>query len=651
MSKFTSTSRSKSVTSPIWLIIAALVLGLVDFARCQDHSDPVENTEPYCQPEDQGNCINAVDGDITTKTKKTTLSELFDIVCNHSGLARCVVEDLDFDNERRIIKAKRDIPKHGLLIGISDEIQMTKLEALRDPRVKSIMDSYPLVATTGKYPPSDAYLAIYLVLEKTRFRTGGEENNWSTKDKVRRAYVNYLPTMEDILQYHPVAKRVFDALDADKKKDKQSTTYTPFVDQGTDNVARTIMYQYKAFSQASENFINLVSFEDYVWAKLIVESRQFSRVLTEDDIDDDELKLYLPYLSDTHRSLLGGGLRPLFDSFNDHHKRFNLGWMDDFKGPDGTEQSQRVIYAVDDIKSGTELFVSYHDFMSDVVKFNIYGYINTDGSDNSIASIAPYHNPQVRVAEFEKSSYVEIQKEQMRKYLNFMDGYESCPEVDVEEDGMVERAPGKEDKLFQYARMKALKGIFNKEDFWGMTMPNNMKGPVTEVTDQIMTTCRILATTHRDYDGMAMPLLGKQALTGTQPVLKPSGDDSLEYRAHHVLERLATEVTFELRKALTKLIEDSSIDGEGIEKEVKRQLGSNELDSFSMEGMRAYIIINEIDLLRSVIELARDKKEFYLAEKQKKLENGEEVNEEDYLVRTTPCPGAPTPFDWNQLPA
>merc|ERR1719343_2014400 len=100
-----------------------------------------------------------------------------------------------------------------------------------------------------------------------------------------------------------------------------------------------------------------------------------------------------------------------------------------------------------------------------------------------------------------------------------------------------------------------------------MTMPAKLKGPLADVDPQIMTTCRILAMTHRDYDGYAMPLLGKQSLAGNQPYLKPSENDALEYRAYHVMERLAKDVTVGLRESLAKLVEDSSIDGEGIEKE------------------------------------------------------------------------------------
>merc|ERR1712194_114291 len=130
--------------------------------------------------------------------------------------------------------------------------------------------------------------------------------------------------------------------------------------------------------------------------------------------------------------------------------------------------------------------------------------------------------------------------------------------------------------------------------------------------------------------------------------LRTSEDESLDYRTYHVLERLATDTVFELRAELSKMIEVDDSDGEKlpIELEAKLILASNEFLRTSPKGMRVFILMQELENLQEVIDLAQDKKKRYLANKQKKLDDGEEVKEEDYIVRMTQCPRAPIPFDW-----
>ena len=117
-----------------------------------------------------------------------------------------------------------------------------------------------------------------------------------------------------------------------------------------------------------------------------------------------------------------------------------------------------------------------------------------------------------------------------------------------------------------------------------------------------------------------------------------SDSDSLEYRANHVLERLATETAFELRKILAPLMgrgEEEEIND--IEVEVKRRLESKKLDPESPVGMRAHVLSTEVHSLQRIIAIAQKNKNYYLAKKQRKLDRGESVNEEDYVVRMKPC--------------
>jgi len=628
--------KSTPMTNKIWLFATVLVVVLVGVVQCQGHN------EPSCLPDDQGDCTNTSN---MVKTKKATLSDLFEIACTQTELAKCVMEDLDIDDDRRIIRAKRDIPKHGLLLGIPNELQIRLLDALKDPRIKSIYEAHPKLPLTGKLPSSKTYLAIYLVLESMRLRTVGDEKSLSAKERVHRAYFDTLPTLDDFLQFHPVAKKVFEVFNDDSDESKKEklpkpTRFVPFVDQNTENRSTMILHEFKAFFEAIENFEDLVSFEDYVWARLVFETRAFSHKVTEDDIDDDEMMYYFDYLLEDQREDWGSDLRPLFDAFNDHNQ-MNLGWMEDFQ-QSTLDEPMAVVYGWDKIKSGTELFMSYGD-ASDFAKLSQYGFVNIDGSEHSLATLAPYHRPYTADPEEKDDIFIALQKIRMYKYLNFMDGYEICPKPDVKE-GSIDlngRTSGdKNEMLFQYSRMKALKSIFNRASFWGMSMPLSVDEGISDVTEQVLTTCRILAMTDRDYDGLALPLLGKLALDPGAPALNPSNNDALEYRTYHVLERLATEVTTGIRVMLASLI-TTDVDGDDVDTDVRRQLDSTELDPFSADGMKAYILLREIDALKMVIALARDKKNFYLDSKHKKLGNGEEVNEEDYIVRMEPCPEDP----------
>ena len=99
-------------------------------------------------------------------------------------------------------------------------------------------------------------------------------------------------------------------------------------------------------------------------------------------------------------------------------------------------------------------------------------------------------------------------------------------------------------------------------------MPTTMTGEITDVTDHVMTTCRILAMTHRDYGGMATKLLARFAPPG---ILRSSGDEALEYRTYHVLERLASTTLAELRALLSEMfgIDDAM---NNIEAEIGKRL-------------------------------------------------------------------------------
>jgi len=575
----------------------------------------------------------------TTPLQKTRLSELFAVACTETKLAKCSMAELAFDDATRTVSAGRHIIGRRLLVGIPNDLQIVPLDALRDPRIRKIFERRPDRGREGdgyKPPSSAAYLALYLVLEARRFRdsAGGSD---SPKDKVHRAYFSYLPTLEDFLEYHPVAKRVLgENSDEIQEEEHRQMPYTPFVDQSTEATSRTLIDEYKAFSEASDDFVELsVSLEDFVWGILIVGTRVFHNlaVSEDDDIDEEEMKRILPHLADKS---LDSAMRPLIDAFNDHNQR-NLGWIDGWKGKEGGEKPHAVIFSRDSITPGTELFLNYVENKADFHKLSQYGFINTDGSEHSTASLALYHRPLLK--QLENDYEEETTKNQSLRYLSFLDGYQECPSPGVDDDET------SIDSSFRRVQLEALRKILYNHGFWGVTIPASSLSTGEELSGVpdalIMTTCRLLALTHRDYNGAAAKLLELQLVTGTFDgiVLAPmEGADALEYRAYHVLERLATEVITALMEALAPLTSPHASD---VETDVWRRLEEKQLDPASPEGLRAYVLLRELESLRKVMALARKQKVVYLERKHEKTDSGEDIMEEDYVVRMESCPNQP----------
>lgn len=661
--KTTKKSKESSKLS-IWYFIGIIAAVLIGVALSKDHGDPSpegvsyradhEQADPVKSDPVEGEYANPMNSDAATINKnhdgkkKAKLSDVFQMACITTGLATCGLGDLIFDDELRTVRASQKISRQTPLIRIAPDMQLTSLKALRDPRLKRFIDASPTDDLTGALPSGTTYLAIYLIMEIKRLRAlPGNSEDWSPLDRVHSVWYDYLPTMEDFAMFHPSVQKMLEVKDDflnGVELEKSFPPFSSFMDQNIDNRAHSVLYSYKSWSGAIDDFDDIMSFEEFAWASWIVNTRAFGRTVDDrDNISESEIEELLPHVFENRKDQLGVTMMPLIDALNDV-PNVNSRWNYNYIGSD--DPLEVTLYSLKTIEKGSELFVSYGSGKTDFRKFGQYGYANTDGTEISLATIAPYHRPSFVVPIVEEDKYEKFRQERLTRYLNFGDGYEECPEPDVEE-GMVERAPGKDDKLFQYARYKALLSIFRKTEFWYVVMPTG-PGQKLTISNEVLTTCRILAMTHRDYDFLAMPLLGKYAGDDKFETLRSSKDESLDYRTYHVLERLATETVFELRAELSKMIEVDDSDGEKlpIELVAKITLASNELPRTSLKGMRAFILMRELESLQEVIDLAQDKKKRYLANKQKKLDDGEEVNEEDYIVRMTQCPRAPVPFDW-----
>ena len=147
-----------------------------------------------------------------------------------------------------------------------------------------------------------------------------------------------------------------------------------------------------------------------------------------------------------------------------------------------------------------------------------------------------------------QSKYEIDQKKQIQQYLQYDDGYRDC--VSDEDAEAME---------FKQLKRKLLLLIVNDYRKWSASLPQrdtdptSTSVPIDDGVNPLISTCRLLALTHRDYDGNALGIVEQKIQEIEQARLAtPSdyhgetydlvfkrGQKGLEYRAGIWLYRLA----------------------------------------------------------------------------------------------------------------
>ena len=279
--------------------------------------------------------------------------------------------------------------------------------------------------------------------------------------------------------------------------------------------------------------------------------------------------------------------------------------------------------------------------MSDSWIYAQYGFVNKERSTGRRVAtlLAPYH--QLHKVDFfiTEDDYDDKSTSQLlHKYLAFEDGYESCTNSSENDDGQQQQQQQQYQLRIEFQQMKlnALKKISNSLKSWLASVPTTTTATATNTEDAIipeylddgivdvLSLCRMLATTHRDYNGQAIHYL-RQVITtdnrGNNPIhlLFPVSTDehttaALEYRTWHILERLATAVEVDLRRKVLQQQHQQSGNG------------NNEL---------GFVLLGELEALSILCKHAKRWKQSLLLEtKRNTISN---VNEEDYIIRDNPC--------------
>lgn len=614
-------------------------------------------------------------------SRKTSLSELYHIACKKPRLVYCEKGAFEIHDETRSIRARQEVfLKAGQkLLEIPRNVQRTTIDALRDPRVNRLLLQNPRHPSTGKPLRPQTFLAVYMTFELSLSRLRKSSNDFdmlSPEEELQHAYLDYLPTGQDFLLFHPISRKTRDYNDANKHTD----TLPPMslTDHLVGKYFRSFLSEYHAFCRISSDFENHVPLEDWITSRLIVNTRSFKSVpLTPNDISNEELESYRPFLHNTEddkqtqtdgdssrasfydecrHSSMRSCMVPLLDAL-DHHAKPNVGWrFMDSQSP-VSEALSFLAFASEDVTPGSNMFVSYGSF-PDPFMFAQYGFVDPSGLGQRAALLAPYHRLLEETFETEESAH---RDNDLQKYLAFRDGYEHCHYATNENVQRLELE-------FEKAKFEALKAMSNVMKSWVATLPppqgeRESDGAQLELVE-VLSMCRLLAATHRDYAGRATEML--RTVAGAEHPeyfqfrvsSEKATSEGLEYRTWHVLERLSREMRSSVLRSLVQVAasaethDDFDFDDIGsdtdrtiIERELRRALNSGAMDpSSSMEGGTVVVLLGELETLKILCDRAEHKKRVLLSNLNRKLRNTnasahnkEVVNEEDYIVRRNPC--------------
>lgn len=600
--------------------------------------------------------------------KTTPLSELFAMACQTTRLIHCDLNVLEVHDESRSIRT-RSLPgrqdvlltQGHMLLEIPRTVQTTTIDALRDPQVTALLRKNPRHGSTKKPLHPKAYLALHMALELSRLRTTQSNNTsgdddvrklLSPKEQLQRVYLDYLPTHDDFLQFHPISRRILEYNKDDESV--QRTTNLPPPMSLTDFLVQkyflSFVSEYNAFCRVSSEFPNHVSLEEYITSRLLVNTRGFSsEPLTQDDISNEELESYRPFLYDMdvnsspelffdecRATTMRSCMVPLLDAF-DHHVEPNVGWRSVTSASSVGKAGSFINYAREDVRSGSDLYHSYGS-LPDQFIYAQYGFINPDGSGTRATLLAPYH--RLVDEDFEtQQSHSDID---LQKYLVFRDGYKTCHASNDEHQR----------KEFEELKFKALKAMSNIMNSWIAIVPPRESSDEVEIV-KVLSICRMIATTHRDYSGRASEML-RTVASADHPdyyEFRTSSDGAtswgLEYRTWHVLERLVTEMRSKVVRSLMPFSPDASQPDfveelihtmePTLEAEFHKSLKSLEMDRSTSEAATLLVLLEEFETLTILRKLAKQNKQDHFATSKWRRDEGYQVNDEDLIVRLEPC--------------
>jgi len=275
------------------------------------------------------------DSTITTVNLDSSLEILVHVTCQNDDCNRDALHA-----QNRALFSGRRLDKKSKLFEIPRAMQIWSLDAFRDEFVKTNLKGarHP---KTNIFLVEQAFLAAYLaMLIKRNIAThnlfDGDRNHTTSS-----IYLENLPTYDDYRLHHPVT---FDLTELDELYGAHTHTYF-LVSKRKEEIES----EYEAFIRASSEFGNFISYQEYITARLNVQTRAFEGgPLNDRDAPLKELDWYKKKFGvDVKKKFTA--MVPLLDAFSSHDKEHNVEYHYD------PESKKYVAYASNNIKRGTEL--------------------------------------------------------------------------------------------------------------------------------------------------------------------------------------------------------------------------------------------------------------------------------------------------------
>ena len=279
--------------------------------------------------------IQKHDSTITTFNPDSSLESLVHLTCQNDNCNRDVLHA-----QNRVFFSGRRLDKKSKLLEVPRDMQIWSLDAFRDKFVKTNLIG-ARHSKTNNFLVEQAFLAAYLALlikrnVATHNPFDGDQNHTTSS-----IYLENFPTYDDYRLHHPVT---FDLTELDELYGTHTHTYF-LVSKRKEEIES----EYKAFTRASSEFGNSISYQEYITARLNVQTRAFEGgPLNDRDAPLKELDWYKKKFGVNIKKKFTA-MVPILDAFSSNDKEHNVQYHYN------PESKKYVAYASNNIKRGTEL--------------------------------------------------------------------------------------------------------------------------------------------------------------------------------------------------------------------------------------------------------------------------------------------------------
>jgi len=272
-----------------------------------------------------------------------------------------------------------------------------------------------------------------------------------------------LPTYEEYKSFHPILA------DIELIKIYLGGDHSPTY-QHLKQVRQSLNEEYDMLASTSKSFANLISRQEYLACRIAVQSRTFElNDIPTSEVTRKERTYYKEQIGIDFTSVIS--LEPVNDFMNSHiNNNVRVG---------GYDAKKRIgqTWSIKDINVGDELINSYGDTFYNHVLFTQYGYIPSDGTGQSVISLATYHDVSLAggiMSGTSKANDKLLSANKILPYLQYDYGYPECITKDNQDAFELKRL-----------KLKYLQRIAANRQFWVLPLPPRVS---TERTPKTTTT-------------------------------------------------------------------------------------------------------------------------------------------------------------------